>query len=199
MKITEIELVGDQNWDVEQVKKILAVSTPYGGVIDNLNVNYAEFDNQRSIILTNDQQDIAAFASFEIWNNGKVWQAKNCQSYPPYQSQNLIVKIYVFVKNVLHKSIQSDSEQSYGGKKLWCKSLPEFGMNPMIFDTKTERIIDPASVPDIDSLMYPNSPDANNIMPWRYTWIIEHRDHYPSQNLVIENSLLLPIQGLWKK
>lgn len=199
MKITEIELVGEQNWPIEKIAQILSMSTPHGSTIDEYNVNYVEKGNQRMIILTDNDRSISAFATFEMWNNGKVWQARNCQSYPPHQGKNLVAKIYKFVKTVLHKSIQSDTEQSYGGKRLWAAQLPSIGLDPKIFDTKTERIIDPSTVTDVNALMYPAVSTPSDTAQWRYTWIIEHRDHYPSQNLLAEGSLVQPIQGLWKK
>lgn len=37
-----------------------------------------------------------------------------------------------------------------------------------------------------------NSPDL-----YRYIWILERNDHYPDQNIVNEDSLLMPYTGLW--
>ncbi len=194
MNITEIELVGDQSFSLSKIKYFLSLSTPYGGTLAGFNVNYLEQGNQRVIILTDINNEIAAFASFEIWNNGKVWQSRNAESFNRFKGNALVAKIYCFVKNTLHKSLQSDTEQSYAGRKLWVKTLPSLGLHPMIFDTKTERIIDPATS-DIDVYaIY----DDNDPTQWRYTWIVERNDHYPSQNLLTENSLLMPVTGLWK-
>lgn len=199
MNITEIELVGDQDFSIEKIEQYLLLSTPHGGTLDGFNVNYMEQGDQRLIILTDTFQNIAAFAMFHIWNNGKVWQARNCQSYPPYTNQKLVGKIYKLIINVFHKSLQSDTEQSFGGRHLWTNVLPSLGLAPMIFDTKTERILNPNSINDVSELMYPEVTDPNDPLQWRYTWILEHRDHYPSQNLLAEGSLIFPLTGLWKK
>ena len=94
-------------------------------------------------------------------------------------------------KEELKISIQSDTQQTTSGMKLWTKTLPSLGMKPMIFDTETDRIIDPA-VTKID--MYPKGSINKK---WRYTWILERFDHYPEQNLLAEGSLLMPYVGIW--
>ena len=194
MNITEIELVGPQSFPIEKIEQYFSISTPQGK-LDDFVVSYLEHDNQRVLILSDLDKKIAAFAAFEMWNNGRVWQAKNAETFRPYKGRALVAKIYKYVKDTMHKSIQSDSTQSYGGIVLWCKSLPALGLKPMIFDTKTERIIDPdTSDIDVYSVCKDNDPTQ-----WRYTWILERFDHYPSQNLLLEDSLLLPITGMWKR
>ena len=190
MKITEIELINAQHFPIEGVQLWLEKSTPRGK-LDQFTVNYVEFQNQRGIILTDNANQIAAYAGFIVRLDGKVWQAQNAMSYAPYQGQALVGKIYKMIKQDYHVSLQSDEQQTTDGAKLWTKTLPGLGLNPMIFDTKTERILDPTTA-GID--MYP----TNNLgTKWRYILILEASDHYPSQNLLAEGSLLMPYKGLW--
>lgn len=191
MKINEIDLINNQSFPKEGVEMWLKKSTPYGK-LENFIVNYIEVDNQRGIVLTDDNNQIAAYAGFVVRLNGKVWQAQNAMSYPPYQGQALVGKIYKMVKDEFKKSIQSDVQQTKDGAKLWTRTLPGLGLKPMIFDTETERIIDPATT---KINMYPTSGSID--AKWRYTWILETNNHYPSQNLLAEGSLLMPYKGLW--
>ena len=62
------------------------------------------------------------------------------------------------------------------------------GIEPKIFDTQTEKIINPKTS-NIDIYSFDE--------PMRYTWILEKNDYYPDQNILNENSILFPIQGLW--
>ena len=194
MKINEIERVTDQNFPIDVVKYYLSISSPKGMLDNKFLINYLEQGNTRGIILTDEERNVAAYAGFDVRINGKIWQARNAQTYAPYIGQALVARIYKLVKETYKKSIQSDTEQSDAGMKLWSKTLPGLGMKPMIFDTKTERIINPENF-DL-SLMYPEVADTDPIQ-WRYTWILERFDHYPSQNLMNEDSLLMPYTGLW--
>ena len=191
MKITEIELINDQTFPKEQLGKLLAQSSRRG-MLGEFTVNYLENNNQRMFILTDSENRIAAFATFSVRLNGRVWQSRNAESFAPYQGQSLVGKLYKMIKTDFKKSIQSDNTQTTAGAKLWTQILPSLGLAPMIFDTTTEKIIDPA-LSTID--MYPKDYDDPEIH--RYTWVLEKFDNYPEQNLLIEDSLLMPYTGLW--
>lgn len=189
MKLDEIELVSIGNsFPVEQVRRYLERASPTG-TLDDLVVHYVESGNHRGIILADDDDNIAAYASFVVRLNGRVWQAKNAVSYEPFKGRQLVGKIYRLVREKFGKSIQSDTEQTVAGMRLWTKTLPALGLNPKVYDTETGHIIDPGSI-DI----YPHSGSADQ---HRYTWILERNDHYPEQNLLNESSLLMPNRGLW--
>ena len=191
MIIDEIELISSQSFPKEAVQIWLEKARPKGK-LDQFVVNYVEFENQRGIILTDDQNQIAAYAGFIMRLNGKVWQAQNAMSYAPYQGQKLVGKIYKMIKQDYHISIQSDNQQTTAGATLWTKTLPSLGLRPMIFDTDSERILDPKTA---NINMYPTEEMIN--AKWRYTWILETTDYYPSQNLLAEGSLLMPYKNLW--
>jgi hypothetical protein len=182
-----------QSFPINKVKEFLSRSSP-NGMLDNFVVNYAESGNHRGIILTdseNIENTIAAYAGFVVRLNGRVWQSKNAVSYDPYRGQALVGKIYKMVKEQFGKSIQSDTEQTLDGMKLWTKTLPSLGLVPMGYDTQTGHVIEPEQA---KKLMYPQQgTDTEH----RYTWILESNDHYPEQNILAEGSLLMPYQGLW--
>lgn len=191
MKIQEIELVSIGNsFPQSIVSQHLKTASPIGKSED-FTVYYKENNDQRIVIFADNGNTVAAFAGFRTRLNGKVWQAKNAASYDPYKGQGLVGKLYLFVKEQLKKSIQSDSEQTVDGAKLWTNTLPQLGLRPKIYDTETGHIIEP-SESNID--MYPVQGSANQ---YRYTWILEKFDHYPDQNLLTEDSLLMPYKGLW--
>lgn len=187
MKINEIELIPTQSFSKKIVSTWLKKSTPKG-TLENFIINYVEYGDQRGIILTDEHNNIAAYAGFVSCLNGKVWLAKNVNSYAPFKGQKLGAKIYQMVKTEFKVSIQSDMYQSLSAKKLWMATLPSLGLNPMIFDTETNRIIDPKKS---------NISVYSLASPRRYCWILEKNDHYPSQNLLNENSLIQPYKGLW--
>jgi len=191
MKINEIEMVGDNEFPYSLAEQHRIASNPMGMFDRNFMLNYLEEGHDRVLILTDDDRKIAAYAGFRSRINGKVWQSKNIATYDPYKGQQLAGKLYKYVKEKLNKSLQSDLEQTWAGRKLWTKTLPALGLQPMIFDTKTERIADPR-VTDINVYPDDSSPDLH-----RYCWILERRDHYPEQNLVNESSLLMPFTGMW--
>lgn len=191
MKVDEIELVNiGQSFPVSKVREFLVRSSPSGRLGDFV-VNYVESGNHRGIILTDQPGDIAAYAGFVTRLNGRVWQARNAVVYDPYRGQSLMGKLYQMVKQQLNKSIQSDTEQTVDGMKLWTRTLPSMGLQPMIYDTETGHILTPAQGRD---LIYPQSGNRNQN---RYTWILERNDHYPEQNLLREESLLMPLKNLW--
>jgi hypothetical protein len=191
MKINEIELVNiGQSFPINKVTEFLARSSP-NGMLENFVVNYVESGNHRGIILTDRENNIAAYAGFVVKLNGRVWQAKNAVSYDPYRGQALVGKIYKMVKQELKQSIQSDTEQTRDGMNLWTKTLPSLGLRPMGYDTQTGHVLDPEQT---NNLMYPQQGAADE---HRYSWILERNDHYPEQNLLKEGSLLMPYQGLW--
>lgn len=193
MKINEIELVSDQNFPVERVKRYLEYTSPKG-ILDEFTINYAELPTagilQIVIILTDVDSNIAAYAGFVSRLNGRVWQARNAASYLPYNKKALVAKLYKHIKEVWKQSIQSDDMQSLDAKKLWTKTLPDLGLNPKIFDTTTEKIIDP-------NLHKVNVYSTQE--PRRYIWILEKDDHYPEQNTILEELSLMPVTGLWYK
>ena len=191
MRIQEIELVSIGNsFPQNLVAQHLESASPIGK-LEEFIVYYKEHNDQRIVILTDSKNNVAAFAGFRTRLNGKVWQAKNAASYNPYKGLGLVGKLYLYVKQQLKKSIQSDVEQPVDGAKLWSKTIPSLGLTAKIYDTETGYIIDPTSS-NIE--MYPVQGNANQ---YRYTWILEKVDHYPEQNLLTENSLLLPYRGLW--
>ena len=194
MMINEIEKVDPQNFPEGRISDYLKISRPLG-MLEGFGVNYIESGDQRIVILADDGRKVAAYAGFIVRHNGKIWQAKNAQTYPPYSGRALVGKIYKLVKEKLGKSIQSDVEQTDDGMKLWQKTLPSLGLHPMVFDTSTEKIADPNTF-DTD-LMYPVTGDPSDPIQWRYCWILERHDHYPDQNLMNESSLLMPYTGMW--
>ena len=191
MKINEIEMIGDVEFPYGEAVKRLALASPQGMFDSQFMLYFAERGNIRMLLLVDNSKNVAAIATFASRLNGKIWQTKNVASYDPYKGQQLAGKLYQYVKEKLNKSLQSDTEQTWAGRKLWTKTLPALGLRPMIFDTQTERIADPKTS-DID--VYPNdsSPDLH-----RYCWILERHDHYPDQNLMNESSLLMPYTGMW--
>jgi len=198
MKIDEILRISTQDFPLNKVKQLLAMTKDGYGNIDNLLVNYLEEDNQRIIILTDSEKTIAAYAGFISRMNGKVWQAKNLQTYNQYIGKQLGAKIFKYVKEIMKKSIQSDIEQSPSVEKLWTKTLPNLGLYPKIFDTKEEYIIDnsnPIAYNTALEKMY--TTDDDNLEKYRYTWILEKSDHYPENSILKENQLLLPYIGFW--
>ena len=191
MRLHEIEQVPAQDFPKEIVEKYLEWASPIGN-LEEFTINYLEQGDQRVLILTDLDTNVSAYAGFVSRLNGRVWQAKNAQSYSPHTGRALAAKIYKVVKEKLRKSIQSDTEQSVSAIKLWTKTLPGLGLQPMVFDTKTDRIISPDGF-DL-ALMYPVADTEDKL---RYTWILERNDHYPMQNLLKEDSLLLPVTGMW--
>jgi hypothetical protein len=197
MKVTEILRISTQDFPIRNVQKLLSMAQDGYGIIDNLTVNYLESDDQRIIILT-DKDHIAAYAGFISRLNGRVWQAKNLQTYGDYRGKKLGAKIYEFVKETFNKSIQSDIEQSPSAEKLWTKTLPELGMHPKIFDTETDYIID-ASYPKaynnaIERMYTNNTEDADK---YRYTWVLEVFDKYNENAILREGQLIMPYKGIW--
>ncbi|NBW57650.1 hypothetical protein EBR43_07690 [bacterium] len=193
--ISEVDLVGNNTFPLETAKRYLDQATP-NGMLEEFNIMYAEFSAgniiQIAIILTDIDNQIAAYAGFVSRLNGRVWQARAAASYPPYSGQALVGKMYKHIKEVLKKSIQSDDVQTLDGKKLWTKILPGLGLNPMILDTKTHQIYDPKdSGKNIDVYPPQDDPDVG-----RYIWILEKFDRYPQQNILTEG-LLMPYTNLW--
>lgn len=191
MKINEIEMIGDVEFPYGEAEKRLALASPMGMFDHQFMLYFAERGNIRMLFLVDDDKRIAAIATFASRINGKVWQSKNVATYDPYKGQQLAGKLYKYAKEKLRKSLQSDIEQTWSGRKLWTKTLPALGLQPMIFDTTTERIADP-NVTAIDVYPDDSSPDLH-----RYCWILERNDHYPDQNLMNEGSLLMPYYGMW--
>jgi hypothetical protein len=197
MRIDEILRISTQDFPIRNVQKLLPMTKDGYGEIDDLKVRYLESGDERIIILTNGD-NIAAFAGFISRLNGKVWQAKNLQTYGEYRGNNLGAKIYKYVKEIMKKSIQSDVEQSSSAEKLWTKTLPSLGIYPKIFDTETEYIIDKSN-PNayrvaIEKLYTSNENDPEK---FRYTWILEQSDHYAEHSILKENQLLMPYTGIW--
>lgn len=173
---------------------LLRKATPCGR-IGELWVYYTEGGDDRVLVVTDSHKNIAAYAGFISRLNGKVWQAKNLETYDQYKGQQLGAQIYKFVKEQMKKSIQSDIEQSPSAEILWTKTLPSIGLSPKIFDTATDQILDHTS-PDSAyqlalSTMY--SSNYNN----QYTWVLEKHDQYNENSILKEASLLMPYTGSW--
>lgn len=198
MKISEILRISTQNFPLRSVGKLLAMAKDGYGVIDELAVNYLENSDHRIIILVDKSNNIAAYAGFISRMNGRVWQAKNLQTYGTFQGQQLGAKIFKYVKDVMKKSIQSDIEQSPSAEKLWAKTLPSLGLHPKLFDTDTEYVIDQSNQPAYQNALQ-KMYTANDADPekYRYTWILEKFDKYPEQNILVEGGLLMPYTGFW--
>lgn len=197
MKITEILRISTQDFPIRGVEKLLKLTKDGYGYIDDLTVNYVESGDDRIIVLT-DNEKIAAFAGFISRLNGRVWQAKNLQTYGDYRGKNLGAKIYKFVREVFKKSIQSDIEQSPSAEILWTKTLPKLGMSPKIFDTETEYVIDKTNSNAYSvalSKMY--TSDDSDQERYRYTWILEKFDNYNENSILKENGMLMPYTGIW--
>ena len=198
MRIDEILRISTQDFPLRNVDKLLSMARDGSGKIDDLDVWYLESGDQRIIILTDSAKEIAAYSGFISRLNGKVWQVKNLQTYGKHKGNKLGAKILKFVKNEMRKSLQSDIEQSPSSEKLWVITLPLLGLKPKIFDTETEYIIDqsnPIAYNNAMRKMYTSDETDNE--KYRYTWILEHRDHYSTQNILSENQLLMPYKGIW--
>jgi len=198
MKINEILRISSQEFPIRNVKQLLSMTKDGYGFIKNFTVNYLEQEDERVIILTDENKNIAAYVGFISRMNGKVWQVKNLQTYAPYKGQHLGAEIFAWVKREFKKSIQSDIEQSPGAEILWTKTLPELGFDPKIFDCETQYILDksnPKAYENALDKMY--KTDDNDSEKYRYTWILEKNDCYSSHNILKENQLLLPYIGFW--
>jgi len=198
MRINEILRVSTQNFPLRNVKQILSMTKDGYGFIQNLSINYLEHDNERIIILTDRDKNIAAYVGFISRINGRVWQVKNMQTYPPHKGKHLIAEIFAWVKKEVKKSIQSDIEQSSSAEILWTKTLPALGLNPKIFDCETQYIIDNSNAGAYE-IALDNMYTSNENAPdkYRYTWILEKNNHYSEHNILKENQLLLPYTGFW--
>ena len=193
MRLSEIETMGDAEFPYENAERILSDASPKGAFDNQFTLFYAEDRDVRSLLLVDDDKKVAALATFISRKNGSVWQSKNVATYPPYTGLKLSGRLYKYVKDNLHVSIQSDYQQTWSGKRIWTKILPSLGMKPMVFDAETEKIIDPK---DFDpKLMYPE--DSQIDVLHRYMWVLEKYDHYPVQNMLSESTLLMPYTGLW--
>lgn len=180
------------------VAKLLSMAMDGYGLVDGLTVWYLETQDQRIIILTDQHKNIAAHAGFISRMNGRVWQIKNIQTHGDFRGRQLAAKIYKYVKEIMKKSMQSDIEQSMSSKKLWTRTMPRMGLHAKLFDTETNYIIDqtyPAAYEHALSKIY--TSDHTDPEKYRYTWILSHNDHYPEQNILSENSLLMPYTGRW--
>lgn len=198
MRVDEILRISSQNFPVENVEQILAKTKDGYGQIDNLNVNYLEQGDERIIILTDREKNIAAYAGFISRMNGRVWQAKNLQTFNDYKGKQLGAKIFKHVKEKMKKSIQSDIEQSSAAEILWTKTLPANGLNPKIFDTETEYVIDQSNQSAYQTALSKiYTSDETDPEKFKYTWVLEQSDHYPTQNILKENQLLMPYRGFW--
>ena len=98
MKITEILRISNQNFPKQNLLKILEKTTPHGELELGIDINYTEEGSDRVIILTHNK-DIVAYAGFITRLNGKVWQAKNLQVYPPYNGRQLGARYTNMLKN----------------------------------------------------------------------------------------------------
>lgn len=198
MRVDEILRISTQDFPLRNVSALLSMASDGYGFIDDLHVWYLESDSQRIIILTDAGKNIAAYAGFISRMNGRVWQAKNLQTYGNFKGKQLGAKIFKYVKEVMKKSIQSDVEQSPSAEILWTKTLPSIGLDPKIFDTETEYIIDQTNQSAYNNAVNKiYTSDETDLEKYRYTWILEQSDHYPLQNILKETQLLMPYKRLW--
>ena len=217
MRVDEILLIGDQEFPKSKVESYLkypgcfqeSSPFPYGPydvfccveahTVGMILVSHQGIQSNDSTKISSDR--IAAYASFEHINlrgTFDVFRAKNAASYEPFKKNNLLAKLYKYVKVVLKKRIQSDIQQTTSGKKLWTNNLPKEGLFPKIFDSVEEYIIDetnPTEFKKAMNNMY--TTDITNPERHRYTWVLEWDDHYPSQNILREHGLLMPYKGFW--
>jgi hypothetical protein len=187
-QLQEIELVSGQKFDIDQVKQILQhCDRADDDTIEGLQCWMGINGRERYVVLTDDAQNIAAYAGFYAIESHR-WQAKNAQVYTGFTGRALAAKIYreLFDSGV---SILSDVFQSTDGKKLWCSTLPKLGLKPMVWDSESEEIYTP------DQIGVNQIYSTDSTIMHRYCWILDH--HLPEQNLVYEGKLLLPLSGLW--
>lgn len=205
MRIDEILLLPNSDVDFPKSEVAKFLSNPNCetmGVFpsnQDFEVKYINSGKEVVIILvdTKNKNEIVAYAGFKILN-AHIWQGQNVQVYSPYHKNNIAANIYKMVKEI-PMDIQSDVNQTESGKKLWTEKLPAIGLHPKIYDTNTHYILDKKCYPSkyenaIEKMYITNKLDPEK---WRYTWILEHSDQYPSQNMLYENKLLMPYRGLW--
>jgi len=212
MKIDEILRVPPQSFPKEEVEKYLKHSVANDGgpfqfpYESELSYYFVGYDTgNKVIILTDTDKNIAAFSGFTSRMNDTVWQAKNVAVYPPFNGKNLAAKMYLFVKKDIGKNIQSDVEQSADGERIWTKSLPKIGLQPKIFDTEREQIIDPVIAPTEYAYARGNIyiDDSTNPVARRFTWILENRtENYPkgyTDTCVLREGIghLMPYKGIF--
>ena len=187
--LTEIERVGAQNFPLNKVEEILQqCSHKDGDTIDGFDAWFGRNGDERYVVLTDSSGKIASYAGFKALEPNR-WQAKNTATYSPFRGNRLASKIYRELTN--HQiSILSDIRQSPNGERLWTSSLPKLGLNPMVFDFDTNNIYRPDQIGD---KIYSTDPKIKH----RYCWILEWNGKYADQNLVYENKMLMPLQGLW--
>jgi len=202
MRIDEIEIIPNQNFSQTTLQNYLnltsCVHTGDMFSYDNrLHVNYINNGKEFLLILSDEYEKAVAYAGFEIISD-KILQAKNVAVFSPYTGENLAAKMYKFVKEQMHKSIQSDNRQTISGKKLWLDGLEKEGLNPCVYDTMTHDIIDrnvyPEKFNELINVMYDSSDERSR----NYIWVMEKNDNYPSQNILTETKLLLSIKTWWR-
>jgi len=177
--LSEIERFPAQNFDYNIAKSMFDKSYELNYRINGFKL-YSYVDNIMTTFFLFDAQNkkIAAFASFIHRPDIRMslWQAKNSETFSPYQGNMLVGKIYKFCKEQLEWSIQSDIEQTPAGENLWKSILPKLGLYPKVIDLDTH-------------IVYSTKPD-NEIygMFQNYCWILESKDYY--RNLVEEGSIM---------
>ncbi len=191
-ELDEIETITikPQSFPMSHAKQLLSKSSDTGITVDGLALHESHLDDEHVLMLVDTAMDPAAFVGFKSRDSDRIWQVVNAITYPPFKGNALVAKIYKIVKEKYKKSIQSDIYQSVDAKRLWTKTLPALGIQPMIYDTDTGYIIDPNTTKI-------NVYDADN--PYRYTWIIEKLDHYSERDMLREGkkSILMPMRGIW--
>jgi len=178
-ELREINLYFIPNITIDFVQNLMTQSKPLPNVtIDGLQTYAFNIGVELGIILYDeDQQRITAFAGFQQAPhiNSNLYQAKNAQSFSPFNVKALVSKIYKFCSEQLDMIIQSDIEQSTSAKKLWTKPLPGLGIHPKILDLQTNRI-------------HKNNNGIEVYDNNRYCWLIDTHNYF--QNQLAENSIL---------
>lgn len=196
MRMTEIEMITlpDIMFPIENVKQFIS-SSKVIGQIEKFELYSLQNKNQIILTLADHDQEPAAYVSF-IERDNQVWQEAGIKSYDPYKGQNLVGKLYSYIKKNLHKRIQSDFQHTAAARYLWTTTLPKMGLNPMIYNSKTGYIIDPNNKShNID--VYPDPKTHNKGDLWRYMWILETADWYRETDILSKDNILLPLYGVW--
>lgn len=144
----------------------------------------------RVVIAAQHKKGIAACAIFTGRLNGKIWQLSHATTYPGFTDTGIMYKIIDSFRRC-GTSFQSRDITTDASNKFWSETLPKYGLNPMIFDTETEYVMNPKTHM---VTMYPQ--EIVNGMS-RYAWVLHHKDSY-SDHCMIDSGLLgRPYTGFW--
>lgn len=186
-ELDEIKIIHPrpEMFPIETARERLNQATKMNKTIDGFQVYKLNNKNVHMIILADNNNEPAALAGF-VERINDLWQVANAVTFNPYKGKALVAKIYQMVMKDFGKNIQSDVEQGTEGARLWTKTLPSLGFKPMIYDSTSGYIIDPANT---DTNVYHNE---------RYTWIIQRDNYYNlDRDLLKENNILMPLRAFW--